>query len=172
MHSHFFGRQTNLIRLALFAAATFAVTGYSARLTAADVPATPAPTPAVPPKPDHVPLDLFTLPDDLEITLWAKAPLPRNPSAEIALGFEGSEITLQDGTIVNGRVLSNGDPLIVQSMGGLTQLIPAAKLAQPPNAGPAGRGGRPLGRSLMLSAEQLGLSAQDVADIVAYLKTQ
>jgi hypothetical protein len=30
----------------------------------------------------------------------------------------------------------------------------------------------PLGRSLMLSAEQLGLSAQDVADIVAYLKTQ
>jgi hypothetical protein len=35
------------------------------------------------------------------------------------------------------------------------------------------RPGRPpsLGRSLMLSADQLGLAAQDVADIVAYLKT-
>ncbi|MEO7413291.1 MAG: PVC-type heme-binding CxxCH protein [Opitutaceae bacterium] len=102
-----------------------------------------------------------------------------NPSAEIALGYEGSEVTLQDGTVINGRVLSNGDPLIVQSMGGLTQLIPASKLGQPGIAAPGparggrgGRGGRPLGRSLMLNAEQLGLSAQDVADLVAYLKTQ
>jgi hypothetical protein len=48
-------------------------------------------------------------------------------------------------------------------MGGLTQMIPVSKV----------RPGRPpaLGRSLMLSADQLGLSAQDVADIVAYLKT-
>jgi hypothetical protein len=34
------------------------------------------------------------------------------------------------------------------------------------------RSRQPLGRSLMLSADQLGLSAQDVADIAAYLKTQ
>ena len=34
------------------------------------------------------------------------------------------------------------------------------------------RNRQPLGRSLMLSAEQLGLQPQDVADIVAYLKTQ
>jgi hypothetical protein len=51
----------------------------------------------------------------------------------------------------------------VQSMGGLTQMIPAAKIR--------GSSRKPLGRSLMLSAEQLGLNAQDVADIVAYLKT-
>ena len=40
---------------------------------------------------------------------------------------------------------------------------------------PAGQNRHPasrMNRSLMLSAEQLGLSAQDVADIVAYLKTQ
>jgi len=59
-------------------------------------------------------------------------------------------------------VLSSGDPLIVQSMGGLTQMIPASKTRGRPI---------PLGRSLMLSGEQLGLSAQDIADIYAYLRT-
>ncbi len=86
-----------------------------------------------------------------------------NPSAEIAHGFDGSQITLRDGGQVHGLVLSNGDPIVVISSGGLTQMIPASKTR-----------GRPanLGRSLMLSADQLGLSAQDVADIAAYLKTQ
>lgn len=86
-----------------------------------------------------------------------------NPSADIAHGFDGSEITLQDGAKLHGIVLSSGNPLVVVSTGGLTQMIPAGKIR-----------GRPqnLGRSLMLSAEQLGLSAQDVADIAAYLKTQ
>jgi putative membrane-bound dehydrogenase-like protein len=86
-----------------------------------------------------------------------------NPSAEISHGFDGVQVNLRDGGELHGILLSSGDPLIVQSMGGLTQIIPAAKT----------RGNRPqpLGRSLMLSAEQLGLSAQDVADITAYLKT-
>jgi putative heme-binding domain-containing protein len=87
-----------------------------------------------------------------------------NPSAEIAHGFDGVELNLRDGGKLHGILLSSGDPLIVQSMGGQTQIIPGSKT----------RGGRPqqLGRSLMLSAEQLGLSAQDVSDIAAYLKTQ
>ena len=85
-----------------------------------------------------------------------------NPSADIAHGYEGTEITLKDGNIVDGLVLSNGDPLIVESMGALKQLIPADRVASR----------RPLRRSLMLSAEQLGLGAQDVADVVAWLKTQ
>ena len=86
-----------------------------------------------------------------------------NPSAEIAHGFEGFEVNLRGGGEVHGLLLSAADPVIVQSMGGLTQTIPANK-----TRGKA----QPLGRSLMLSADQLGLSAQDVADIVAYLKTQ
>ena len=85
-----------------------------------------------------------------------------NPSADIAHGYEGSKVTLKDGTVVDGLVLSTGDPLIVQSTGGLTQLIPASKVKSRAS----------LGRSLMLSAEQLGLKPQDVADVVAYLKTQ
>ena len=86
-----------------------------------------------------------------------------DPSAEIAHGYDGIAIDLKDGGQVHGVLLSGGDPVVVQSMGGLTQLIPAAKIR--------GSARKPLGRSLMLSADQLGLSAQDVADIVAYLKT-
>ncbi len=85
-----------------------------------------------------------------------------NPSADISHGFEGTEITLQDGGKIHGIVLSSSDPVIVVSQGGLTQMIPGSKVRGRPQS---------LGRSLMLSAEQLGLSAQDVADIVAYLKT-
>jgi putative membrane-bound dehydrogenase-like protein len=86
-----------------------------------------------------------------------------NPSADIAHGFDGALVKLaNDGGEVHGIVLSAGNPLIIQSMGGLTQMIPAGKIANR----------QPLGRSLMLSAEQLGLTAQDVADIAGYLKTQ
>ena len=85
-----------------------------------------------------------------------------HPSAEISHGFDGKQVNLRDGGQIHGIVLSAGDPLIVQSTGGLTQMVPAAKV----------RNSQPLGRSLMLSAEQLGLSPQDVADVVAYLKTQ
>jgi len=83
-----------------------------------------------------------------------------SPSAEIAHGFDGTELVLQDGTIIHGLVLTGGDPVVVQTMGGLTQFIPAAKV----------KSRNRMTRSLMLSAEQLGLSAQDVADIVAHLR--
>ena len=59
-----------------------------------------------------------------------------------------------------GLVLSGGNPVIVQSTGGVTQLIPAKLIS----------GRKRLGRSLMLSAEQLGLTAQQVADVAEYLK--
>ena len=55
--------------------------------------------------------------------------------------------------------MSGGNPLIVQSAGGLTQMIPATLVKER----------KRLGRSLMLSAEQLGLG-QQVADIATYLK--
>jgi len=83
------------------------------------------------------------------------------PSADIALGYAGSEIELKSGEKVHGLVHSAGDPLIVQSTGGFTQMIPQDRVKQR----------RMMGRSLMLNAQQLGLGNQDVADIVAYLKT-
>ena len=83
-----------------------------------------------------------------------------NPSSDISHGFAGSVITLKDGKIIHGLVLSSGDPLVVQSLGGVTQLIPADLV----------KSNKGLGRSLMMGADQLGLDAQGVADIVAYLK--
>ena len=83
-----------------------------------------------------------------------------NPSTDIAHGYEGSLLLMKDKSEIHGVLLSKGDPYVILTTGGAKQLIPAAKV-QKVTAFP---------RSLMLSAEQLGLSAQDVADITAYMK--
>ena len=83
-----------------------------------------------------------------------------NPSSDIAHGYEGAELTLTDGRKIHGLVLSGGNPTLVQSTGGVTQMIPAGLIKER----------KRLGRSLMLSADQLGLNAQQVADIAAYLR--
>ncbi|AOS43506.1 hypothetical protein Verru16b_00551 [Lacunisphaera limnophila] len=83
-----------------------------------------------------------------------------NPSGDIAHGYEGTAVTLKDGKVVQGMVVSDSDPLVVMSMGGVTQLIPADRVERKQR----------LNRSLMLNGEQLGLDAQGVADVVAYLK--
>ncbi|MBK1832875.1 PVC-type heme-binding CxxCH protein [Roseibacillus ishigakijimensis] len=83
-----------------------------------------------------------------------------DPSADIAHGYKGTEIKTKDGKTVHGLVTSPGDPLVIISTGGVEQLIPRKMIASE----------KDLGRSLMMSAEQLGLTAQDVADVVSYLK--
>lgn len=82
-----------------------------------------------------------------------------NPSSDIAHGFTAMEIRTTDNKRIHGLLLSDGDPAIVKSMGGVTQLIPADKI----------KSKRRMKRSLMLSGDQLGLTAQDVADIVSYM---
>ncbi len=82
------------------------------------------------------------------------------PSAEIAHGYDGTEIKTKDGLTIQGVLLKEGDPLMMRSMGGVTQIIPADRVATR----------RRLPGSLMMSAAQLGLTAQEVADIVAYLR--
>ena len=83
-----------------------------------------------------------------------------HPSEDIAHGYEGWELVLRDGRKIDGIILSEGDPTIIQSMGGLTQMVPAGLIQER----------RWFGRSLMMGAEQLGLTAQQVADIAAFLK--
>jgi putative heme-binding domain-containing protein len=83
-----------------------------------------------------------------------------NPSQGIAHGFGGTEYELKDGNIIHGITEAYGDPAIVLSQGGLSQLIPRSKV----------KSSKRMKRSLMLSAEQLGLTAQDVADVVAFMK--
>ena len=81
------------------------------------------------------------------------------PSAEIAQGYEGTEIKTTDGLTIEGVLLKQSDPLMMRSMGGLTQIIPANRVASR----------RRLPGSLMMSAAHLGLTNQDVADLVAFL---
>lgn len=83
-----------------------------------------------------------------------------NPSQGIAHGFGGTEYVLKDGSVLHGITEAHGDPAIVLSQGGLSQMVPRSKV----------KTSKPMKRSLMLSAEQLGLTAQDVSDIVAFMK--
>jgi putative membrane-bound dehydrogenase-like protein len=82
------------------------------------------------------------------------------PSADIAHGFSGHEIVTRDGETIHGLVLSDSDPVIVQSTGGVTQTVPKNRI----------KSRKPMNRSLMLSAEQMGLGAQEIADVLAYLR--
>jgi putative membrane-bound dehydrogenase-like protein len=81
------------------------------------------------------------------------------PNAEIAHGYEGMELRTKDNLTIQGLLIKEGDPLMMRSMGGLTQVIPTDRVASR----------RRMKESLMMSAAQLGLTAQDVADLVAFL---
>lgn len=84
-----------------------------------------------------------------------------DPSADIAHGFEGTAIHLKDGKWIDGQIVADGDPVVIRSTGGMTQKVPKSQIS----------GRKAMDRSLMLGADQLGLTAQDVADIIAWMKT-
>lgn len=84
-----------------------------------------------------------------------------NPSSDISHGYDGMELKTKDGLTIIGMVVANGDPVVMKCVGGVIQRVPKSRVASL----------RPLGRSLMYEPSQLGLDAQKVADIVAYLKS-
>ncbi len=83
------------------------------------------------------------------------------PSADISHGFEGTAINLKDGKWIDGHIIADGDPVIIISTGGTTQRVPKNQIASR----------KDMDRSLMLGADQLGMTAQDVADVIEWLKT-
>ena len=83
------------------------------------------------------------------------------PSFDISHGFEGTAIQLKDGKWIDGRIISDGNPVVITSTGGFTQKVPKKQIASR----------KDMDRSLMLGADQLGMSAQDVADVVEWMKT-
>ncbi|MDF1823641.1 MAG: dehydrogenase [Verrucomicrobiales bacterium] len=85
-----------------------------------------------------------------------------HPSAGIAHGYQGFSINLKDGGVVEGLVFSRLDPVVVVSTGGLEQLIPKSRIKNMKKMWE---------KSLMMSADQLGFTAQDLADLAAYLET-
>lgn len=82
------------------------------------------------------------------------------PSTDISHGFSGYGLKMKDGKDVHGLVITDGDPTVITSTGGLTQLVPKKLIKNKYN----------LKHSLMLSADQMALTPQDVADLVAFLK--
>jgi putative heme-binding domain-containing protein len=91
-----------------------------------------------------------------------------NPSAEIAHGYKGTEIVLKNGDLIHGIAFNNSDlsrddspPVVIQSVGGVTQLIPKDRIEDR----------RDFKRSLMYDPVTLGLKAQDIADLAAWLRT-
>lgn len=101
-------------------------------------------------------LTTFGRQQTLEVILAAIA----TPSAEISHGYEGSIIQATDGTVIAGMVLSNADPVIIKSLGGVVQTVPKSRI----------KSLKPLGRSLMYDPAMMGLTPQSIADIAAYLK--
>ena len=83
-----------------------------------------------------------------------------NPSKDIAHGFEGWSVTTKDGIQIDGLLLSDGDFVMMKSMGGQTQIIAKEKI----------KSKRRMDRSLMLSGPTLGLTPQDIADLVAWMR--
>ena len=83
-----------------------------------------------------------------------------NPSKDIAHGFEGSTLMLKDGMQIDGMILTDGDFVIIKSQGGVSQIVAKEKI----------KSKQKMNRSLMMSGPQLGMTAQDIADVIAYLK--
>lgn len=83
-----------------------------------------------------------------------------HPNEGIAHGFEGTEIVTKDGHTIQGFSLFAGGSSILKVMGGGELSVSRKDI----------KSSEPLEKSLMMSAGQLGLANQDVADIAAYLK--
>lgn len=84
-----------------------------------------------------------------------------DPSFDISHGFEGRSLELKNGVRIDGVILADGETVKIRSTGGVTQEVPKGMIKKRSNTD----------RSLMLSADELGLTAQDVADLVEWMKT-
>ncbi|MEE2888158.1 MAG: c-type cytochrome, partial [Planctomycetota bacterium] len=84
-----------------------------------------------------------------------------DPSANISLGFEASIITTKDKSEIFGFVVGEGDPLLIKDASGTQHAIDKRDISKREK----------MQQSLMPAAALLNLKAQDLADIVAYLKS-
>lgn len=83
-----------------------------------------------------------------------------NPNKDIAHGYEGHTLMTKDGLQIDGILLNDGNFSMIKSVGGQTQIVPKEKL----------KSKQKMTRSLMMSAAMLGMTAQDIGDVIAYLK--
>lgn len=82
------------------------------------------------------------------------------PSSAIAFGYDSWTLTLKDGRRLMGAILADGDTLVLRDTAGKRQAIKAEEILEREHHTV----------SLMPSSASLGLSAQDLADIIAFLQ--
>ena len=83
-----------------------------------------------------------------------------DPDADISHGFDGVEVKTKSGKRIQGFLAAAGDPVIVRVFGGEHVSIDKDDVASVDK----------VATSWMIPASKMGLSAQDVADLVAYLR--
>jgi putative heme-binding domain-containing protein len=85
-----------------------------------------------------------------------------DPNADIAHGFEGSEIIMKNGKRVQGLIPYQGkNSIIVNTFGGVQLTIAKKEI----------KSTKKLKKSMMIPASKMGLTAQEVRNITEYLKT-
>lgn len=82
-----------------------------------------------------------------------------NPSAAIVFGYEPWVITMKDGTVVSGFMLSQGNTMVIKDLSGKQHVLDVQKIKEK----------KQLANSIMPDPSGLALSKKDVADISAYL---
>lgn len=66
----------------------------------------------------------------------------------------------RDGKWIDGLVISDADPVVITATGGVTQHVRRDRI----------KSRQKMDLSLMLNADQLGMTAQDIAAMVEWLK--
>ena len=84
-----------------------------------------------------------------------------NPSSAIAFGFEGTSLKTKDGKMLTGFVISDSDPLILKDLSGSQVSVDLKDISERTN----------MKQSMMPSVKNLGMTAQDVVDVLEYLKS-
>ena len=82
------------------------------------------------------------------------------PSADLAHGYEGTELVVKGDKRIQGFIQAEGDPLVIRVFGGEDIVIAATDV----------KSRKKMNSSLMAPASRLGLDAQQIRDIVEYLK--
>jgi len=82
------------------------------------------------------------------------------PSAELSHGFEGTELTVKGDKRIQGFIQAEGDPVVIRAFGGQDVVISKADI----------QSRKKMKTSLMPPASRLGLTAQQLRDVVEYLK--
>lgn len=83
-----------------------------------------------------------------------------DPSLDIAHGYKGVEVETKSGKKIQGFLDSNGNPSIVRIFGGSSMIIYKKDIKRIKH----------LKHSLMIPGSKMGLSAQEIRDIIEYMK--